>query len=62
VTLAGSGTNATSFAWDFDGDGAFDDATGTNPVFGLVGQDGVFTIGLRVTGPAAPRPTTRRSP
>ena len=51
VTLAGSGTNATSYAWDFDGDGAYDDGTGTNPVFGLVGQDGVVTVSLRVTGP-----------
>ncbi|WP_162907711.1 S8 family peptidase [Allorhizocola rhizosphaerae] len=51
ITLAGSGTNATSFAWDFDGDGAFDDATGPTPTFGLVGQDGVFTVRLRVTGP-----------
>ncbi|MEV0806310.1 S8 family serine peptidase [Micromonospora sp. NPDC050200] len=52
VTLAGSGTNATAYAWDFDADGAYDDATGTNPSFGLVGRDGVFPISLRVTGPA----------
>lgn len=51
VTLAGSGTNATAYDWDFDGDGAFDDASGTNPTFGLVGRDGVVTVRLRVTGP-----------
>jgi hypothetical protein len=51
VTLAGSGTNATAYAWDFDGDGAYDDATGPNPTFGLVGQDGVLPVRLRVTGP-----------
>ena len=30
-------------------DGAYDDATGANPTFSTVGQDGVFPIGLRVT-------------
>jgi hypothetical protein len=37
------------YAWDLDNDGDYDDATGASPSFALVGQDGVFTIGLRVT-------------
>ena len=39
----------TDWEWDFDNDGDFDDATGPTPTFDLVGQDGVYTIGLRVT-------------
>ena len=40
------------FEWDLDNDGQLDDATGATPTFDLVGQDGVFTIGLRVTDEA----------
>jgi subtilisin family serine protease len=54
VTLAGSGTDpelgSLTFDWDFDGDG-FDDATGPNPTFDRVGQDGSFVVRLRVTEP-----------
>lgn len=38
-----------SYEWDLDNDGAYDDATGATPDFTDVGQDGVFTIGLKVT-------------
>ena len=37
-----------SYSWDFDGDGAYDDATGVSPLFDRVGQDGTYTVGLRV--------------
>ncbi|MHC2998145.1 hypothetical protein OB08_02495 [Microbacterium sp. HJ5] len=58
VALDGSGSAAgsdasagaiASYEWDLDGDGQYDDATGPTPTFTTVGQDGVFTIGLRVT-------------
>ena len=56
VTGAGSSDpdvgDSLTYAWDFDLDGAFDDATGVAPSFDLVGQDGVFTIRLRVTDTA----------
>jgi hypothetical protein len=41
---------APSFAWDVDGDGAFDDAAGINPTVTL-GEPGPTTIALRVTDP-----------
>ncbi|MDV3221462.1 M36 family metallopeptidase [Intrasporangium sp.] len=39
----------TTYEWDLDNDGAYDDATGPTPDFTAVGQDGAFPIGLRVT-------------
>lgn len=38
-----------TYAWDFDADGDFDDATGVSPTFDAVGQDGVFTVAVKVT-------------
>jgi len=58
VTLDASGTsdpdqsNATlSYAWDFNGDGVYDDATGMNPVYSTAASTatGTRTVGLRVT-------------
>ena len=58
VTLDGTGSAAgtdpsagaiATYAWDLDGDGQYDDATGATPSFTRVGQDGVFPIGLEVT-------------
>ncbi|MGW2564515.1 M36 family metallopeptidase [Streptomyces sp. NPDC001514] len=52
VRLDASGSTSpgggATYAWDFDGDGAYDDATGVSPVFDRVGQDGTYTVGLRV--------------
>ncbi|MEV7420301.1 M36 family metallopeptidase [Streptomyces sp. NPDC089919] len=49
---AGSAGSLTSYAWDLDGDGDHDDATGVRPVFDTVGQDGVFPVGVQVTDSA----------
>ena len=38
-----------TYAWDFDNDGEFDDATGLTPSFTLVGQDGAFPVCVKVT-------------
>jgi len=56
VVLDGTGSSdpdgdTLTFEWDLDNDGSFDDATGPTPTFDLVGQDGVFTVVLRVTDP-----------
>ncbi|WP_392542375.1 M36 family metallopeptidase [Oryzobacter telluris] len=58
VSLNGAGSSGGSdgsagaiaiYEWDLDDDGQYDDATGATPTFTRVGQDGVSTIGLRVT-------------
>lgn len=50
VPLIGSSDQGSStFAWDLDNDGDFDDATGATVSFDSVGQDGVFPIALKVT-------------
>jgi hypothetical protein len=54
VPLSGSATDPENdtpftFAWDFDNDGQFDDATGQSPSFDRVGQDGSNTVCVRVT-------------
>ena len=61
VLLSGAGSSAGSdpsagtisaYAWDFDNDGQYDDAIGPAPTFTRVGQDGTFTVSLRVTSSA----------
>lgn len=52
VTLSAagsSGNSALTYAWDLDDDGEFDDATGVSVPFTMVGQDGVFTVRVKVT-------------
>ena len=52
LSAAGSTENGDgpfTYAWDFDNDGQFDDATGKTPSFNLVGQDGVYPIKVKVT-------------
>jgi hypothetical protein len=54
VTAAGStdpDSDALSYAWDLDNDGAFDDATGVTATFDQVGQDGAFTVRVKATDP-----------
>ena len=43
--------DALTYEWDFDGDGAYNDATGANPVFDATNVDGpaVITVMLRVS-------------
>jgi hypothetical protein len=54
VVLSAAGSTdptgqALTYAWDLDGDGEFDDATGVSPTFDRVGQDGVFPVAVKVT-------------
>lgn len=56
VVLSAAGSSdpdggALTYAWDFDNDGLFDDATGVAPTFTDVGQDGAFPVSVRVTDP-----------
>ena len=43
------GNVGLTYEWDFDNDGDYDDATGATTGFDRVGQDGVYTVGLKVT-------------
>jgi hypothetical protein len=43
------GDGPLTYAWDLDGDGEFDDATGAKPSFTNVGRDGAFPIAVKVT-------------
>lgn len=45
-------TGSLSYAWDLDNDGEYDDAVSATPTFAHVGQDGVASVGLRVTNAA----------
>ncbi len=57
LTLSAAGTSApatATYAWDLDGDGQFDDATGQNPA---INPAGLATLGLS-DGPAGPRTIT----
>jgi|GEM_PF-684218 len=45
-----------AWAWDFDGDGYYDDATGPTPIFNAT-SDGEHTVGLRVTDDKGQRGT-----
>jgi hypothetical protein len=54
VILKGAGSSnasgALQYAWDFNGDGLFDDATGPNPTFSTAGLPlGARQISLRIT-------------
>ncbi len=44
-----NGDGPFTYAWDLDNDGQYNDATGKAPSFTRVGQDGVFTVGVKVT-------------
>ena len=46
---ASTDDSALTFAWDLDDDGEFDDGTGVTIPFTAVGQDGVFTVRVKVT-------------
>ncbi|MBU2676265.1 MAG: cadherin-like domain-containing protein, partial [Gammaproteobacteria bacterium] len=53
ITLDGSGStdaddDIVAYEWDFDGDDAYNDASGVNATYNAVAS-GVYTIGLRVT-------------
>jgi len=59
MTLTGHGASAVAgslqYAWDFNGDGLFDDAEGPNPLFSVanLSAHSTITIRLRVTDAAA---------
>jgi len=48
---------ALTYAWDLDGDGAYDDSTAANPTYTYVAQ-AMVTVGLRVTNTAGLSGTT----
>ncbi|HEY3486193.1 MAG TPA: M36 family metallopeptidase, partial [Ilumatobacteraceae bacterium] len=47
-TDPGASTDLT-YAWDFDGDAQFDDATGAQPTFGPIGDNMVINVAVQVT-------------
>jgi len=44
-----NGDKPFTYSWDLNNDGTYGDATGKAPNFSAVGQDGTYTIGLKVT-------------
>ena len=52
VTLTATGSDVSgdplTFAWDLDGDGQYDDATGASVLFNATGRDGLTTVTVRV--------------
>ncbi len=53
LTAAGSSDpdagDTLTYEWDLDNDGQFDDSTSQTPTFTIVGDNGDFTVGVRVT-------------
>ena len=53
LTAAGSSDpdagDTLTYEWDLDNDGQFDDSTSQTPTFSIVGDNGAFTVGVRVT-------------
>jgi hypothetical protein len=56
---ASTGTGPLSYAWEFDGDGLFDDAVGVTATR-VFPSSGPKTVQLRVTGAEAPPSVTQR--
>lgn len=49
-STGGASAGTLTYAWEFDGDDDFNDDTGATPTFTNVGDNGSFTVKVRVTG------------